>query len=104
MNLNKSTPLSTSTYKLSHVSASTWRQVFLINNNDLYRAKEKFVYDRNSTIPPIFKGVQVQIYSGNRFNTKNINIWMVGYKFGEFTWNRKLALYKAKQLKKNTKK
>jgi len=29
---------------------------------------------------------------------------MIGYKFGEFTWNRKLALYKAKQLKKKTKK
>jgi ribosomal protein S19 len=25
---------------------------------------------------------------------------MVGYKAGEFTWNRKYALYKAKQLRK----
>jgi len=29
---------------------------------------------------------------------------MVGFKFGEFTWNRKLALYKAKQLRKKAKK
>ena len=29
---------------------------------------------------------------------------MVGYKFGEFSWTRKLALYKAKQLKKKKKK
>jgi len=30
---------------------------------------------------------------------------MVGHKFGEFTWNRRYALYKAKQLrKKNAKK
>ena len=28
---------------------------------------------------------------------------MIGFKFGEFTWNRKLALYKAKQLKKKKK-
>ena len=79
-------------------------QIFLIKNNDLYRAKENFIYDRSSTIPPIFNSIQVKIYSGNHFNTKNVNLWMVGYKFGEFTWNRKLALYKAKQLKKKTKK
>jgi len=29
---------------------------------------------------------------------------MVGYKLGEFTWNRRLALYKAKQLRKKSKK
>jgi len=29
---------------------------------------------------------------------------MIGFKFGEFTWNRKIALYKAKQLKKKKKK
>lgn len=29
---------------------------------------------------------------------------MVGFKFGEFTWNRKIALYKAKQKKKKKKK
>ncbi len=92
------------TYKLSYIAPSTWRQIFLIKNNELYRAKEKFIYDRSSTIPPLFNGVQVKIYSGKHFNTKNINLWMVGYKFGEFTWNRKLALYKAKQLKKKTKK
>lgn len=29
---------------------------------------------------------------------------MVGFKFGEFVWNRKLAMYKAKQLRKKSKK
>ena len=104
LNINKHNTTSFKTYKLSYIASSTWRQIFLIKNNDLYRAKEKFIYDRNSTIPPLFNGVQVKIYSGNHFNTKNINLWMVGYKFGEFTWNRKLALYKAKQLKKTKKK
>ena len=28
---------------------------------------------------------------------------MVGHKYGEFSWTRKLALYKAKQLKKKKK-
>lgn len=103
MNINLQTKRLTKTYKISYVAASTWRQIFLIKGNDLYKSKEKFIYDRSSTISPLFSGVQVNIYSGNRFNTKNINPWMIGFKFGEFTWNRKLALYKAKQLKKKKK-
>jgi ribosomal protein S19 len=103
LNINLQTKRLTKTYKISYIASSTWRQIFLIKGNDLYKSKEKFIYDRSSTISPLFSGVQVNIYSGNRFNTKNINPWMVGFKFGEFTWNRKLALYKAKQLKKKKK-
>jgi ribosomal protein S19 len=29
---------------------------------------------------------------------------MTGFKFGEFTWTRKIALFKAKQLRKKKKK
>ena len=29
---------------------------------------------------------------------------MVGFRFGEFTWNKKPALYKAKQIRKKKKK
>jgi hypothetical protein len=28
---------------------------------------------------------------------------MLGFRFGEFTWNKKAAIYKAKQLKKKKK-
>ena len=91
------------THKISHVSASTWRQLFLINDNKLHKKRDKFVYDRNSTIPSTLLHSNVHIHTGNRFLAKNINRWMIGFKFGEFTWNRKLALYKAKQLKKKKK-
>lgn len=91
------------THKISHVSASTWRQLFLINDNKLHKKRDKYVYDRNSTIPTTLLGTNVHIHTGNKFLVKNINRWMIGFKFGEFTWNRKLALYKAKQLKKKKK-
>ena len=44
--------------------------------------------------------MKMKIYSGKRWHIKIINKWMVGFKFGAFSWNRKIALYKAKQLKK----
>lgn len=69
-------------------------------SNPLHKKKEKFVYDRSSAIPSIYEGLRVHIYSGKVFKSKVVTRWMLGSKFGEFVWNRKLALYKAKQLKK----
>ena len=91
------------TFRLNHVAPSTWRKIFLIYNNEVFRPKKKIIYDRHSTIPFLFVGSTIKIYSGSKFHTRVINRWMVGYKFGEFSWTRKLALYKAKQLKKKKK-
>lgn len=92
------------TFKLNHVGTSTWRKIFLIHDNDVFKPKDKVIYDRHSTIPALFVGSKVKIFAGSRFHTRIVNRWMVGYKFGEFSWTRKLALYKAKQLKKKKKK
>lgn len=78
--------------------------MFLMASNDLFLSREKFIFDRNSTIPRALTGCKVRIYSGKSFHMRIINRWMVGYKYGEFSWTRKLALYKAKQLKKKKKK
>lgn len=88
------------TTRLTFLSSSTWRKIFLIKYNELHHKKEKIVYDRSSTIPLTFINNRVKIYSGVKLKTNFITRWMVGFKFGEFTWNRKIALYKAKQLKK----
>lgn len=91
------------TFKINHVSPSTWRKIFLIHDNEVFKPKKKIIFDRHSTIPSMFIGSRVRIYAGYRFHSRIINRWMVGYKFGEFSWTRKLALYKAKQLKKKKK-
>lgn len=44
------------------------------------------------------------VHTGRKTRAKYINSWMLGHKAGEFTWNRKPALYKAKQLRKKSKK
>lgn len=95
---------SSKSFKINHVAPATWRKIFLICNNDVFRPKKKIIFDRHSTVPSIFIGAKVRIYAGRRFHTRIVNRWMVGYKFGEFSWTRKLALYKAKQLKKKKKK
>ena len=51
-------------------------------------------------MPRAYNGFEVVIHRGNKFRVKQINNWVIGFRFGEFTWNRKVALYKAKQKKK----
>ena len=94
---------STKTFKINKALPSTWRQIFLVYENSLYLKRSKYIYDRASIVPQIFIGHKVRIRAGNKFHSRVLNRWMVGYKYGEFSWTRKLALYKAKQLKKKKK-
>lgn len=91
------------TFKLNHVAPATWRKIFLVHDNDVFKPKDKIIFDRHSTVPAMFVGSKVKIFAGSKFHSRRITRWMVGYKFGEFSWTRKLALYKAKQLKKKKK-
>lgn len=89
--------------KLNHYSSKVWRLTYLISLNSVYHNSEKKIYNRSSNIPNVFRSYEVFIHSGKRWYSKRVNRWMVGYKFGEFTWNRKYAIYKAKSKKKKKK-
>lgn len=82
----------------------TWRTMYLISLNSIHQTSEKRIYSRGSTLPITFQNYSVMIHSGKRWHKKIIKSWMVGFKAGEFTWNRRFALYKAKQLRKKKKK
>jgi ribosomal protein S19 len=69
----------------------------------IHHTTEKKIFSRSSIIPPAYNTHEIVIHRGNKFTTKYVNSWMIGFKFGEFTWNRKMALYKAKQKKKKKK-
>ena len=86
--------------KLIYCSKAVWRKIFLQYQSPTLRGAEQFIHSRSSTIPLFFRGEKMKIYSGQKWQLKKINRWVVGFKFGEFTWNRRVALFKAKQLKK----
>jgi ribosomal protein S19 len=90
--------------KLNFCSPFFWKKIFLYKKYPIFKYADKKIMSRSSIIPKIFSNTSVKIYSGKSWHRRNINRWMIGFKFGEFTWNRKLALYKAKQLKKKKKK
>ena len=101
----KSTPvLKKRKNKLNYLAPNVLRSVYLVSLNPINHNAEKKIYSRGSCIPPVYVNQEVVISKGRGFKVKYVNRWMLGFKFGEFTWNRKLALYKAKQKKKKSKK
>ena len=96
----KANKISRKTTKLNYLSSHVFRSLYLIKLSPIHHTSEKKIFSRGSAIPHAYSRFEVVIHRGNRFRTKYVNAWMVGFKFGEFTWNRKIALYKAKQKKK----
>lgn len=88
---------------LVFMSPYFWKKIFLYKKYPIFKNAEKKIMSRSSIIPKILNKTTINIYSGKSWHKRIVNYWMIGFKFGEFTWNRKLALYKAKQLKKKKK-
>ena len=86
--------------KLNYFSPKIWRIMYLIKTNSVHHTSEKRIRTRSSVIPLTFLSYEVIIHTGNKWITRNINMWNIGFKFGEFTWNRKYALFKSKAKKK----
>lgn len=90
--------------KLLYFSAAIWKKAFIYHAKPYFKAGDKFIYNRSSVIPNVFRGTKVYIYTGKKWTSRNVTRWRIGFKFGEFTWNRRIALYKAKQMRKKLKK
>jgi ribosomal protein S19 len=91
-------------FRNPHLGNNTWRQIFLHLSSQVIEEQDKFIHDRASSISPILIASRLKITMGRGYIPRQITPYMVGFKFGELTWNRKIALYKAKQLRKKKKK
>lgn len=79
-----------SKWKGSYCSHSLVRKV--LNSLDSTDKSEGFcIYDRSSIILPEFVGYKVGVYNGYKFNFFIVTNEMVGRKFGEFSFTRRLA-------------
>mgnify|MGYP003692581247 FL=1 len=101
---NKSNNMFKKHTKLNYLSAHTLRSVYLIKVSSIHHTTEKKIFSRGGRVPLVYRGYEIVIHQGNSLKSRCVSSWMVGFKFGEFTWNRKIALYKAKQKKKKKKK
>ena len=86
--------------KINYLSYKIWRLNYLFKVNPFYSKKEKKIFNRSSVIPNFFLKNEILIYNGKVFSKKTITKWSRGFKLGELTWNRKLAIFKKKSIKK----
>lgn len=89
--------------RLLFFSNQIWRYVFRYKQNVILKLHDKYFTSRSSRIPICYIGYTLFIYNGKTWQTRKITRWVTGFKIGELTWNRKIALYKAKQQKKKKK-
>lgn len=89
--------------KINFCAPIFWKKMYLYNRLPILKPFDMRIYTRSSIIPEGLLYCEAKIYNGRKWSSHVINRWMVGFKFGELTWNRKLAIYKAKQLKKKKK-
>lgn len=101
---NKDVTFFKKTFKQPHLGPNTWRQLFLHLSSEVIEEQDKFLFERSSVITPLLTSSRIKIYNGKSYIPRMFSPYAIGFKLGEFTWNRKVALYKAKQLRKKKKK
>ena len=101
---NSNIQLKKNSNKLNYFSASIWRKVFFSKSSTGSLLREVKIFNKSSAVPHAFQSFEVVIHNGHRFTKpRYMNKWCVGFKFGSFTLNRKVAKYKSKQSKKKKK-
>lgn len=86
--------------KIQFFAPDVWKKAFICQKKPIFLDTQKHVFNRASTIPNILTHSTILVYAGNQWQRITPSKWSAGFKFGEFTWNRRPALYKAKQLRK----
>ena len=91
-------------YKKVFIHPFIWKKIFLVSYDRLLKANLRYLAIKSSTIPYLLTGKKYIVWKGNRWQVIWLSCWTVGYKFGEFVWTRRLAVYKAKQKRKKLQK
>lgn len=86
--------------KHAFMALAIWRKLVLAQKSFLFHATRKLIFSRGSSIPKLLVNRRAFIHTGRKFKRRFLSKWCVGFKYGSLTWNRRLAIYKAKQLRK----
>ena len=76
------------------MSRSIWKVPYIHNiffSNMLKNKKIFNIWHRNSIIPSIFLNRKFKVHNGIWLLTTNIKFSMIGYKFGEFSFSKRMG-------------
>lgn len=86
------------------MTRSSWKGPFIDNSllKKIYKQKNQNtpnlikIWSKSCVIFPSFVGFTFEVYNGKQFTLINVKEYMVGSKFGEFVFTRKLPKHKKK--------
>ena len=68
------------------------RKIYFLKKYNLLNEKIIEIYNRNSIIFPILLGVTVLIHNGKKFTKLLITSDMIGFKFAEFSFTKRIGM------------
>lgn len=91
-------------WKYNYISKSMFKKLIILK---LFKYKTKglklkqfFTINRNSIIPKSFEDSKIGIHNGMNFVYSSITLFMLGRKFGEFSFSKKPFFFPIKEKKK----
>lgn len=87
------------------MSRAAWKVPYIPNlflSNLFKKAKNLNVWDRSAIISPLFVNRRFRVHNGIWLLTLNVKSGMVGHKFGEFSFTKRMG--KSIHIKKKVKK
>lgn len=87
-------------WKFFYYSKDILNKSIILLSGDNLDGKNKLIFDRSSSIPNLFLGKKLRIHKGQFFRGLLVNKFIVGYKFGEFSYTRKPFKFLSKKKSK----
>jgi len=84
----------------SYSSSINYQNLKFIHRILSRKHPSKNIYKRYLTISSLVTGYKYNIHKGNRFNKLMVQTWIIGHKFGEFSFTRKPFIFIKKKKEK----
>lgn len=84
--------MSRSVWKPKFIDPFLLRQCYALTKLPLNKRPVLQIFSRASVILPDFVGLKVMVHSGMRFTSITINSTMVGHRFGEFSYPKRMGI------------
>ncbi len=91
-----------SIWRLKYISKCTISKIIKESYGISFFKKNSIITNKSSTIPKSLDKILFYLHKGNRYRELKVSKYHIGFKFGEFTLNRKPHVFKKKTKNKET--
>lgn len=87
-------------WKLNYSSKNLFKKILILKINNELKGRNKIIFKKSDRITSNFNNKQLLVYKGCFYRNLIVNKFILGYRFGEFSYTRKPFRYMLKSKKK----